>query len=137
VPFGKYITGTDRRSFRAQTVLDCFKLVAAFNTGYRVEYPFFARFLALCRARGITVPTIGLGSLHSIAPKPIVGIVIIWARHNAKIRAKSLIVSEKNYCNHRARLVPAHSDISITRGSHFCCVTEVRDSQNSLKYIKN
>jgi hypothetical protein len=60
-----------------------------------VEYPFFARFLALCRARGITIPTIGLGSLHYIAPKPIVGIVIIRARHSAKIRAKSLIVSEK------------------------------------------
>jgi hypothetical protein len=70
---------------RAQTVSDCFKLVAAFNTGYRVEYPFFARFLALCRARGITVPTICLGSLHSIAPKPIVGIVIPQARHSAKI----------------------------------------------------
>jgi hypothetical protein len=47
-----------------------------FNTGYHVEYPFFAQFLA-------------------IAPKPIVGIVIIRARHSAKIRAKSLIVSEK------------------------------------------
>jgi hypothetical protein len=73
-----------------------------FNAGYRVEYPFFARFLALCQARGITIPTIGLGSLHSIAPKPIAGIVIIRARHSAKIRAKSLIVSEKNYCNHHA-----------------------------------
>jgi hypothetical protein len=31
-----------------------------------------------------------------------VGIVIIRARHSAKIRAKSLIVSEKNYSNHRA-----------------------------------
>jgi hypothetical protein len=66
-----------------------------------VKYPFFARFLALCRARGIIIPTIGLGSLHSIAPKPIVGIVIPRARHSAKIRAKSLIAG-KNFFNHRA-----------------------------------
>jgi hypothetical protein len=83
----------------AQTVLS---LSRPFNTGYCVEYPFFARFLALCRAQGITIPTIGLDSLHSIAPKPIVGIVIIGARHSAKNRAKSPIVSEKNYCNQRA-----------------------------------
>jgi hypothetical protein len=70
-----------------------------------VEYLFFARILALCRARGITIPTIGLGSLHSITPKPIVGIVVPRARHSAKIRAKSLILSEKNYCNHRAPML--------------------------------
>jgi hypothetical protein len=48
------------------------------------------------------IPTIGLGSLHSITPKPIVGIVVPRARHSAKIRAKSLIVLNKNYSNHRA-----------------------------------
>jgi hypothetical protein len=100
VPFGKYITGTDRRSVRAQTVLS---LLRPFNTGYRVKYPFFARFLALCWARGVTIiPTICMGSLQTKLPKCIVGIVITRARHSAKIRAKSLIVSEKNYCNHRA-----------------------------------
>jgi hypothetical protein len=34
---------------------------------------------------GFTQTLPGLGSLHSIAPKPIVGIVIIRARHSAKI----------------------------------------------------
>jgi hypothetical protein len=48
---------------RAQTVSDCFKLVAAFNTGYCMEYPFFARFLA--------------------TPMCMVGIVIPRARHSA------------------------------------------------------
>jgi hypothetical protein len=63
-------------------------LDAAFNTGYRVEYPFFARILAVCRARVTTIPTIRMGSLHSITPMRIVGIVITRARHTAKIRAK-------------------------------------------------
>jgi hypothetical protein len=99
VPFGKYITGTDRR-YCPRT--DYFKLDAAFNTGYRVRYPYFAQILALCRAQGITIPTIGLGSLHSTTPKPIVGIVVPGARHSAKIRAKSLIVSKKKKFNHRA-----------------------------------
>jgi hypothetical protein len=68
-----------------------------------VDYLFFARILALCRARVITIPTIHMGSLHSnITPMRIVGIVITRARHSAKIRAKSLIISEKNYFNHRA-----------------------------------
>jgi hypothetical protein len=44
---------------------------------------------------------------HSARPRPnedvcMVGLVIVRARHTAKIRAKSLIISEKNYCNHRA-----------------------------------
>jgi hypothetical protein len=73
-----------------------------FNMGYRVEYPFFVRFIALCRARGITIPIIGLGAIECKIPKPIVGIVIPRAQHSAKNRAKSLIVSEKNYCNHCA-----------------------------------
>jgi hypothetical protein len=57
-----------------------------------VKYPFFAQILVLYRARGFTIPTIRLGRLHSITPKPIVGIVVPQARHSAKIRAKSLIV---------------------------------------------
>jgi hypothetical protein len=92
VPFGKYINRTDRR-YCPRT--DYFKLDAAFNTGYGVEYLFFARILALCRAQVITIPTIPLGSLHSITPMRIVGIVIARARHSAKIRANSLIVSRK------------------------------------------
>jgi hypothetical protein len=35
----------------------------AFNASYRVKYPFFARILALCRARQITFPTIQSASL--------------------------------------------------------------------------
>jgi hypothetical protein len=45
----------------------------------------FARILALCRARVITIPTIRLGSLHTITPMCMVGIVIIRSRHSAKI----------------------------------------------------
>jgi hypothetical protein len=56
----KYITGTERRSVRGQTV---FALTHPFNTGYRVEYHFFALILALCRARIITIPTIHTSSL--------------------------------------------------------------------------
>jgi hypothetical protein len=48
----------------------------------------FARILALCRARGTTIPTIGLGVIECKLPKPIVGIVIPLSRHSAKIRAK-------------------------------------------------
>jgi hypothetical protein len=38
----KYITGTDRRTVRAQTVLS---LKQPYNTRYGVKYPFFAQFL--------------------------------------------------------------------------------------------
>jgi hypothetical protein len=49
----------------------------------------FARILALCRAQGITIPTIGLGgAIECKLPKSIVGIVIPRARHSAKNRAK-------------------------------------------------
>jgi hypothetical protein len=82
VPFGKYITGTDRRYYLRT---DYFKLDAAFNTGYGVEYLFFARILPLWRAQVITIPTIPMGSLHSITPMRIVGIVITQARSGAKI----------------------------------------------------
>jgi hypothetical protein len=36
----------------------------------------FARILALCRARGITIPTIGLGAIECKLSKPIVRIGI-------------------------------------------------------------
>jgi hypothetical protein len=48
----------------------------------------FARILALCRARIITIPTIGLGAIECKLPKLIVGIVIPRAQHSAKNRAK-------------------------------------------------
>jgi hypothetical protein len=48
----------------------------------------FARILALCRARGITIPTIGLSAIECKLPKPIDGIVIPQARHSAKNQAK-------------------------------------------------
>jgi hypothetical protein len=48
----------------------------------------FAQILALCQARIITIPTIHFGSLVCKLPKCMVGIVIIRARHSAKIRAK-------------------------------------------------
>jgi hypothetical protein len=101
----KYITGTDRR-YCPRT--DYFKLDATFNTGYRVRYPFFAQILAVCRARAITIPTI-----HS-------------ARHTAKIRAKSLIISNKT--------------IPIT--AHLCSETAVfdhnsiRSFQRSIRYSR-
>jgi hypothetical protein len=48
----------------------------------------FARILALCRARVITIPTIRMGVIECKLPMGIVGIVITGARHSAKIRAK-------------------------------------------------
>jgi hypothetical protein len=62
-----------------------------------VKHYFFALILALCRARIITIPTIHSSSFKHAEDKCMVGLVIIRARHTAKIRAKSLIVSEKNY----------------------------------------
>jgi hypothetical protein len=73
--YWKYITGTDRRSVRAHTVL---RLDASFNTRYAVKYAFFARILSLCRAQIITIPTIHIGSLHTKLPMRMVKIVIIW-----------------------------------------------------------
>jgi hypothetical protein len=73
----------DRPSVHAQTVLS---LTQPYNTVYAVKYRFFARILALYRARIITIPTIHMGSLHTtITPMCMVGIVIIRARHSAKI----------------------------------------------------
>jgi hypothetical protein len=65
-----------------------------------VEYLFFARILALCRARGITIPTIRLGVIECKLPKRIVGIVITRARHSAKIThriGKKLFQSSRTY----------------------------------------
>jgi hypothetical protein len=59
------------RMFR--TVLN---LLRPFNARYAVEYLFFARILELCRARVVTIPTIRMGSLHSITPMRFVDIVI-------------------------------------------------------------
>jgi hypothetical protein len=44
-----------------------------------VEYLFFVRILAVGRAGVITIQTIRMGSLHSITPMRIVGIVIARA----------------------------------------------------------
>jgi hypothetical protein len=49
----------------------------------------FAQILALCRARIITIPTIHMASLVCKLPMCMVGIVIIRARHSAKIQAKN------------------------------------------------
>jgi hypothetical protein len=43
-----------------------------------------------------------MATLHSIAAMCMVRLVDLRAPHGAKNRAKSLIVSEKNYFNHRA-----------------------------------
>jgi hypothetical protein len=48
----------------------------------------FARILALCRARGITIPTIHKGVIECKLPMCMAGIVIPQARHSAKNRAK-------------------------------------------------
>jgi hypothetical protein len=48
----------------------------------------FARILALCRARGTTIPTIRMGVIECKLPMGIFGIVIIRARHSAKNQAK-------------------------------------------------
>jgi hypothetical protein len=45
----------------------------------------------------------------------IVGIVITWARHSAKIRAKLLTVPNKNYCNHNGSFWPKISPIFTFR----------------------
>jgi hypothetical protein len=47
-------------------------------------------------------PTIHTSSYYSNEDVCMVRLVIIGARHSAKIRAKSSIVLEKNYCNHCA-----------------------------------
>jgi hypothetical protein len=73
-------------------------LTQPFNARYAVEYLFFARILALCRARGITIPTIRLGVIECKLPKRIVGIVIPRARHSAKL--------EQNHSSYRKKAFP-------------------------------
>jgi hypothetical protein len=94
-----YITGTDRRTVRAQTVLDCFK---AYNTRYAVKYTVFAQILALCRPINLTNPIRQLSSLGYSAYSCLIGLVVLIGRQSAMNLAKSLIISNKNYCNHRA-----------------------------------
>jgi hypothetical protein len=60
-------------------------LTRPYDTVYAVKYQFFARILALCRARIITISTIHMGSLHTKLPMCMVGTVIIRARHSTKI----------------------------------------------------
>jgi hypothetical protein len=57
--YRKYITGTDRRSVRGQTVLS---LSHAFNARYAVKHPFSAPILALCRPINFTNPLIWVPS---------------------------------------------------------------------------
>jgi hypothetical protein len=78
------------RLFRTVLRLDAF-----FNTRYAVKYTFFARILALCRAPIITIPTIHFGSLHTITPMCMVEIVIIRARHSAKIEQNHALYLRK------------------------------------------
>jgi hypothetical protein len=67
-----------------------------------VKYHFFALILALWRALKSTNPTIHPSSAHLKLDVHKVWLVELLAQHGAKIRANSLIVSNKNYCNHRS-----------------------------------
>jgi hypothetical protein len=67
-----------------------------------VKYHVFALILALCRAQIITDQIRQWSSSCYSAYHYLIGLVIIWAQHAAKIRAKSLIVSGKNFFSHRA-----------------------------------
>jgi hypothetical protein len=97
--YPRYITGTDRRTVRAQTVSDCFK---AFNARYAVEYLFFAQILALCRPINVTNPIRQLYTLLYSTYSCLIGLVKLIGGHSAMNFAKSLIVSGKNYFNHCA-----------------------------------
>jgi hypothetical protein len=106
----KYINGLLPLVLRTYNALcneetDAQGLTRPYNTRYAVKYWFFARILALCQARIITIPTIHMCSLHTITPMCMVGIVIIRARHSAKIWAKSLIVSKKLFQSPRTYAV--------------------------------
>jgi hypothetical protein len=94
VPFGKYITGTDRPYCSRK---DSFKLDAAFNARYAVEYHVFAIILALCRARIINNPIRQLYSLSYCAYSCLIGLIINWSRLRAMNLAKSLIILEKTF----------------------------------------
>jgi hypothetical protein len=96
--YPKYITGTDRRTVRAQTVSDCFK---AYNTVYAVKYLFFAQNLALCRPINLTNPIRQFYTSVYSAYSCLIGLVDLIGGHSAMNLAKSIIVSEENYFNHR------------------------------------
>jgi hypothetical protein len=96
--YPKYITGTDRRTVRAHTVL---RLDTSFNTRYAVKYLFFARILALCRPVNLTNPIRQLYTSVYSAYSCLIGLVVLIGRLSAMNLAKSLIVLEKNYLNHR------------------------------------
>jgi hypothetical protein len=70
--YPKYITGTDRRTVRAQTVLS---LTQPYNTGYRVKYRVFAQILALCRPINVTNPIRQLYSSGYSAYSCLIGLV--------------------------------------------------------------
>jgi hypothetical protein len=91
VQYPKYITGTDRRTVRAQTVLDCFK---AYNTRYAVKYTVFARILALCQPINLTNPIRQLYSWVYSAYSCLIGIVVLIGGYSAMNLAKSLILSK-------------------------------------------
>jgi hypothetical protein len=101
VRYHKYITGTDRRTVRAQTVL---RLDASFNTRYAVKYYVFAPILALCRSIQSTNPIRQLYSLVNTAYSCQIGLVDLIGGHSAMNLAKSPIVSKKSFFNHRARM---------------------------------
>jgi hypothetical protein len=67
-----------------------------------VEYLFFAQNLALCQPINLTNPIRQLYTSVYSADSCLIGLVVLIARLSAMNLAKSLILSEKNYLNHRA-----------------------------------
>jgi hypothetical protein len=108
--YPKYMTGTDIRSVRAQTLLS---LTQAYNTGDRAKYPVFAIILALCRSIQSTNKIRQLYTLGYSAYSCLIGLVDLIGGHSAMNLAKSLIVSNKT--------------ISVT--AHLCSETEVFETE--------
>jgi hypothetical protein len=67
-----------------------------------VKYYVFAQILALCRPINLPNPIRQLYSSGYYAYSCLIGLVVLTGRLSAMNLAKSLIVSEKNYFNHRA-----------------------------------
>jgi hypothetical protein len=82
----------------------------------------FARILALCRARGTTIPNIGLGVIECKLPKPIVGIVIPLAQHRAKIRAKKGYFMRYPVLNGRDKLQNSRASVRPSDISRYLLV---------------
>jgi hypothetical protein len=99
VRYQKYITGTDRRTVRAQTV---WSLSQPSNARYAVEYHVFAIILALCRSIQSTNPIRQLYTSGYSAYSCLIGLVDLIGGHSALNLAKSPIVSKKSFFNHRA-----------------------------------